>query len=253
MSLSSSDLATCAPDGGASLTDGSPTTDGTITGDGSSTGDGTTPDAGGDSPVTTPDGAQDTGPTCDSTQTPSQNACVIADGLAIFVSPTGSDANTGTMESPVKTLGKGITLASSLSAPRVIACAATYAEAVSLTSTNAGAGIGIFGGVTCPGDAGAWWTYTGAKAVVAPSETTLVSAAAVFSVMGVTPAVTIQDVEVDAPTLGSSTPAGTSSVAAFVSGAGSVTFTNVKLVAAAGTNEAPGANGHRARTPTAGH
>jgi hypothetical protein len=236
---SCSDLLTCTGDGGASLTDGSPTTDGTVSGDGSSPGDGTTPDGGSDSPVTTSEGGQDTGPTCNPTQTPAQNACVIADGLAIFVSPTGNDANAGTMESPVKTLGKAITLASSLSAPRVIACAATYAEPVSLGSTNASAGLAIFGGVTCPGDAGAGWTYTGAKAVVAPTVASVIA----FEAIDVAAPVSLSDFEVDAPVLGSSVAAGSSSVAAFVSNASSASFTNVKLVASDGRPGEPGAPG----------
>jgi hypothetical protein len=165
---------------------------------------------------------------------------VIADGLAIFVAPSGNDANAGTMESPVKTLGKAITLAGTLSVPRVIACAATYAEAVSLTSANAGAGLAIFGGVTCPGgDAGAGWTYTGAKAVVAPSVATVIA----FEAIDVAAPVSLSDFEVDAPVMGSSVAAGSSSVAAFLSNASSASFTNVKLVASDGRPGEPGAPG----------
>jgi hypothetical protein len=245
-----SDLATCVADGGNPGADGSQTlTDGTApTSDGNgfvdspiSTGD--------DGSASTDDAGVDTGvdatPPCDVTQAPSQNGCVIADGLALFVSvTTGNDSNAGTMGAPLKTLAKGISLAQTSTNHRVFACAGTYPEALSLS----GAGAAIFGGFACPaggGDAGAAWTYPGTKAVIAPSLATLGTALAALKVTGVSGAMSFADLEVDAPTLAGTTPpagsAGTSSVAAFVSGSSNVSFTNVKLVAENATGGAPGA------------
>jgi hypothetical protein len=160
---------------------------------------------------------------------------VISDDLAIFVAPTGSDTNVGTMEAPVKTLAHGVTLATTASAHRVIACAATYAEAVTLSATQ-DVGLQIFGGVTC---AGGVWTYTGAKAVAAPS-----AHGYALSVSGLTHALDIEDFEFDAQ---SGTAAGESSIGGFVSGMPAtlslhrVTFT----AGSAGAAGTPGA------TPTA--
>jgi hypothetical protein len=239
-------------DGGVTEQDGAPVTDGTIGSEDGNASDGAPVS---DGPVGTEDGGGSDGggdgaPPCNPADTPSQNACVISDALAVFVSPTGNDTTgAGTMESPVATLGKGITLAQTTGNHRVIACAATYGEVVSLTGTATAAGVALFGGVACPGsDAGAAWTYTGAKAVVAPTEVTLGTSTAALNVLDVSAAVSVTDVEVDAPTLAVSAPAGTSSVAAFVSNAGNVSFARVKLVAASVT--APAVTGLAGATPT---
>ena len=191
--------------------------------------DGTVADGGGDGAV------------CDSTQTPSENPCVISDTLATFVAPAtsgGSDTNTGTKEAPVATLGKAITLALTTSTHRVIACASTYAESLSLTVPVDDVGLALFGGVLCPGgsDGGAAWTYTGAQAVVqAPGPGPALQAT------GLTMPLTLEDVELDGPTV---TAPGSSSIGAFVSGVTSAAFTNVKFVAQNATNGADGTTGN---------
>jgi hypothetical protein len=227
-------------EGGAPVVDGSqPVLDGT----------GVTPDGNGlvDSPIstgdddgaTTEDAGVDTGvdatPPCDVAQTPSQNGCVIADGLAVFVSvTTGNDSNAGTtMAAPVKTLAKAITLAQTTTNHRVIACAGVYPEAVALTAAGAGAGVTIFGGVTCGGgDAGAAWTYTGAKAVVQPT-----AHGYALSVSQLSQKVHIEDFEFDAQ---NGTAAGESSIAGFLSASPDVTLRRVKLVAGTGVKGADG-------------
>ena len=69
---------------------------------------------------------------------------------------------------------------------------ATYAEAVTLSAAQAAS---LYGGLTCPGDAGGGWTYAGVgmRAVVAPQSTGVA-----LSITGTTAALTIEDVEFDA-------------------------------------------------------
>jgi hypothetical protein len=240
-----SDLASCASDGGGPLTDGSPVTDGTMPGDANGFVDSPISTGDDDGPVSTEDAGVDTGidatPPCNVTQTPSQNGCVIADGLAIFVSPSGSDSNTGTtMALPVKTLAKGILLAQTTTNHRVIACAGIYPEMVSLTTAGAGTGVAMFGGVTCAGgDAGAAWTYTGAKAVVRPAATGYA-----LSVSGMSQAVDIEDFEFDAQ---NATVAGESSIAAFFATSSTVTLSHVALTAGSAITSAASLAG---ATPT---
>ncbi len=227
-------------DGGGSLDDGSlPVTDGTMI---------VSKDGASDAPVGTADGddgspsAGDTGvdtgvdatPPCDPAKTPAEDGCVISDALAIFVSPTGSDTNAGTMEAPVKTLTHAVTLAVTASAHRVIACAATYSETLTLAAAD-DVGLQIFGGVTCPaGDAGTAWTYTGAKAVAKPT-----AHGYALSVSDLAHALDIEDFEFDAQ---NGTAAGESSIAGFVSGSsGGVTLQRVTSVAGTAVTGTSGA------------
>ncbi len=191
---------------------------------------------GGADATTTPDGdaGTDTGGSCDPTQTPAENACVISDALAFFVAPTGSDSNAGTMDAPVATLATAIALASaSSSIHRVIACAGVYPESVRLISAANDVGLALFGGVLCPGsDAGAAWTYTGATAVAAP-----VAHGFALSVSGLAQALDLEDFEFDAQ---NGTAAGESSVAGFIDASPNVTLRRVKLAAGTGADGAPG-------------
>ena len=103
--------------------------------------------------------AADAAPQCDPTKTPSQDPCVIDDKLAIFVAPSGADANAGTMAAPVKTFARAIELAKTLPSHRVIACAASYTDAaLKLAGPASDYGVSLFGGVTCPASArrGCW-------------------------------------------------------------------------------------------------
>ncbi len=204
--------------GAGASRDGSAASDGTTPNDVTAPGDDAAADGGID--------AADTGPVCDPTQTPAQNACVISDALAIFVSPTGSDATgAGTMEAPVATIARGVALASASSTiHRVLVCAATYAEAVVLGAPTNDVGLGLFGGVTCPGtDGGVAWAYTGSLPVVAPA----VEGYA-LTVTGLTNGLHIEDIAFDA--LDASTE-GASSVAALFAGSANVTLTRVSLSA----------------------
>src|SRR5450432_2195956 len=65
---------------------------------------------------------------CDSTKSPSVEACVVSDEYAIFVAPTGKDTAVGTTSAPVKTIAKALVLAGA--SKIVIACDGTYDEQV---------------------------------------------------------------------------------------------------------------------------
>lgn len=186
------------------------------------------------------DAGADVSARCDPSQTPAENACVIDDTLAIFVAPTGNDANAGTKEHPVATLARGLALAAATSNHRVIACADTYDEAVSISGGSAdggiaeAAGVSLFGGVVCPGaDAGTPWSYSGAKVIVAPSAHGYALSVTGFGAA----AVDIEDVEFDAQ--GGTAP-GESSIAGFIDSSSNVILRSVKLVAGAGSNGADG-------------
>lgn len=91
--------------------------------------------------------APDAGPSasCD----PSKNSVAIADSCGVFVSPSGDDANAGTKERPVKTIGAALGKRAA-----IYACAGTTAFNEMLTVT---AGATIYGGLDCSS-----WSYVGA-------------------------------------------------------------------------------------------
>ncbi|MBX3192023.1 MAG: hypothetical protein KF819_33845, partial [Labilithrix sp.] len=133
----------------------------------------------------------------------------------VFVDGTGgSDVNAGTKDSPVKSIGAA--LGKLGGKPRVYVCEGTYAEHVKLTSA-----VSLYGGFAC----GAW-SYSGAKARVAPSD-----AGYALEIVGVSGAVTISDAAF-VPAAG--TAGSLSSVSGFVSGSTSVTLRRVELEAKAG-------------------
>ncbi|MFO0591869.1 MAG: hypothetical protein U0441_30255 [Polyangiaceae bacterium] len=90
------------------------------------------------------------------------NGSIEAD-CGIWVSASlGDDANTGTPDAPLKTLGAAILLAQK-GPQRIYACSETYEERLSLP-----AGVSLFGGFECAGG----WSYVGGdnRARIAPSE-----------------------------------------------------------------------------------
>ncbi len=73
-------------------------------------------------------------------------------GLGTFVSElVGDDANPGTQQSPVKTIGKGMQNAMTLSASRVFVAEGTYAEKVTLVD-----GVSLLGGHQCDSSSCGW-------------------------------------------------------------------------------------------------
>ena len=63
------------------------------------------------------------------------------ESVAIFVSPSGNDANAGTKALPVKTIGVGITKAAASAKSQILVAGGTYNETVTMQS-----GISIYGG-----------------------------------------------------------------------------------------------------------
>jgi hypothetical protein len=162
--------------------------------------------------------------------------CVVSE-FGVFVDATGgADANPGTKESPVKSIGAA--LGKLGNKQRVYVCEGTYAEHVKVTSA-----VSLYGGFAC----GAW-SYSGGKAKIAPAD-----AGYALEVIKVNDATLIEDLSVTAL---AGTEAATSSIAAFVNASPKVTFRRVDLVAGngfAGKTAAKGADGAlMTSTPTAG-
>ena len=116
----------------------------------------------------TSDAANDVGVdsyTCDGTQPPSTEACVISETYGVFVAPTangGSDTTgSGSRAAPYATVGHGLQNAAG---KRVYVCGATYAEQLTVISP-----VSVYGGLACPTGASGDWGYTGTAASVAPS------------------------------------------------------------------------------------
>jgi hypothetical protein len=164
--------------------------------------------------------------------------CVIDDPYAIFVSPRGLDTNAGTKEAPVQTIAKAVSLATTKASHRVIACATagTYTTALLLSGSGVDFGAQIYGGVSCPAGGGAGaWTYTGQKALVAPT-----APGPALQVSGLASGITIVDFEFDAQPGNAAVP-GDSSVGAFFANTAGAVLQRVKIVAKDGVAGTPGA------------
>ncbi len=79
---------------------------------------------------------------------------------AIFVAPTGSDTASGSVESPVRTLVKAVTLASAAKKD-VYVCNGSYAESVVVANVA----VGIYGGYDCANG----WARGNDRATIAPT------------------------------------------------------------------------------------
>lgn len=89
-------------------------------------------------------GKKEAPPGCDGAKLPTQDACVIDEGLGIFVSKSlGKDDGDGTRAKPFATLQKAITVAA-VSSKRVYACAESYSESIVLAE-----GVSLFGNIAC--------------------------------------------------------------------------------------------------------
>ncbi|MEM6992562.1 MAG: DUF1565 domain-containing protein, partial [Myxococcota bacterium] len=133
--------------------------DGTTAGttDASSTGATT---AGGDAEST--EGT--TGGVCDETGSPADTACLVADAFGIFATIAGDDANAGTRDAPVRSLGAAIALAAG-GTGRVFACAETFDE----DPLDVPAGVSLYGGLDCTDD----WQWTDVPTTVTGGPTAL--------------------------------------------------------------------------------
>jgi hypothetical protein len=249
-SVSCDETETCAP---SSTSDGSTDgmggdhqlTDGQKDGPGKEGGNGDAGDGGGDG---------DTGPTCDLSQAPSKNNCVLQDGNGFFVAPKpyGNDmTGNGTIEAPYATISKAVSQITASSTHRVYVCNATYSDQIPVST-----GVAIFGGLSCGlPDAGAGveagadggtgsekWAYVpGTLAQVNGTSPDFV-----LQVTSVTDVVDIEDMAFSAP---NATTAGQSSVAAVVIGSTKVSMLRTTLAAGTGMDGGSGSIGGTG-TPT---
>jgi hypothetical protein len=161
------------------------------------------------------------------TDDPSADSCVAADGLGVFVSPSGNDTTgDGTKEHPFGSIGHGMDTSA-----RVYACGTFTGEQLVVSGTTRD-GTSVYGGFDC-----ATWTYT------ADTKTKLAPTASGFAVQvnGLMKGVTFEDFEFDSVP---ATTAGGSSQAALVNGSQDVTFRRCAFVAgSASLTGASGANG----------
>ena len=166
---------------------------------------------------------------------PSSDPCVVADGLGIFVSPSGNDSSgNGSKALPYASIAKAASIAAT-GKKRVYACG-TFTSAVALTSSDDG--VTIYGGLDCT-----TWVYSASMpTTVAPS-----AAGYALQVTGAgTTGVTFDDFVFTAQSAPSTPPASTataaqSSIAVFASQS-IVKLTRVAVSAGGGQPGATGAS-----------
>ncbi|HWL88073.1 MAG TPA: hypothetical protein VNO21_19860, partial [Polyangiaceae bacterium] len=166
-------------------------------------------------------------PTCQ--PSPADDPTVIRDDCGIFAAPTGRDDNAGTRAAPVKTLGRAIGLAQKKNG-RVYLCATTYPESLVIGHDDASSDLSVYGGLAC----GAW-TYSGAHAVVQPSQAEAQAGALPLRIDGAPAHVTLDGIDFNAAA--GSSP-GQSSVAGYVSGSSDVTLRRASFTAEQGVDGA---------------
>ncbi len=142
---------------------------------------------------------------------------------AIFVGPNGDDEQPGTLEQPVRSIGKAIELAAP-AGKAVYACNGTYSEAITISGTA----VSIYGGYDCA--AGWARTRTGRAQVESPATRAL-------TISQVTDKMVIDRVNFRAS---SATVPGTSSIAAFIVASQNVALVHVDLTAGDGAAGVPG-------------
>ena len=149
--------------------------------------------------------------------------CVVSD-FGLFVDAAkGLDANAGTKDAPVKTIGAALGKLGAKS--RIYVCEGTYPEHVKLTSA-----VALYGGFAC-----ATWSYSGTKPTVAPAD-----AGYALEIANTTSNVTIADLSFSAA---NAVDKGESSIAAFVHKASNVVIVRCALEAGVGKEGADGAGG----------
>lgn len=201
-------------DGGTGATGGTSSTGGTSGTGGSGGTGGSVGGTGGD------------GGTCDTSKSPSEEACLVDDNNAVFVSPTGSATGAGTKTDPLNTFADAITKAKTAGHARVIACNGDYDE--KLTLTAAADGVKVYGGFKCTD-----WSYDAtAKANLKPTTRGIV-----LTLDTLAAGATFEDVGFTA--MPGSDP-GESSIAAFAKESGTISMKRVKLEAGKGVTGATG-------------
>ncbi len=87
------------------------------------------------------------GGACNITKSPSEDACLVSDQYAIFVSPTGIDGAAGTQVAPLKSITEAVTKAAGSKV--ILVCNGTFDEHVKVSG-----GARIYGGFACDS-----WAY----------------------------------------------------------------------------------------------
>ncbi|MGH7294197.1 MAG: hypothetical protein ACRELB_04660, partial [Polyangiaceae bacterium] len=162
---------------------------------------------------------------------PSTDPCVVADGLGVFVAPTGNDSNDGSKEHPFGSIAHAMSTNA-----RVYACGTFTAEQLTVTG-NTMDGTTVYGGFDC-----ASWTYSAST----PTKLAPTAAGFALTVNGLTKGVTFEDFEFDAIAAPSSVPAsgaGVSSQTVIVNGSAGVVFRRVVINAGTGQPGAQGSSG----------
>jgi len=170
---------------------------------------------------------------CDLAKSPKDSPGCLEDSVGVFVSPDGDESASGTKQAPVRSITKGVELATARGLPRIYVCEGTYESGIHVEAS-----VALFGGLTC-----AWAPSEAARPKLAPFQGIPVR------VTKVDGPVRIEAIDI----VGSADPAvtGDSAIAAFVSESSSVTFRNVNLSAGAGTAGEKGASRSNYTGPTA--
>lgn len=158
---------------------------------------------------------------CDTTKSPTEESCLVADDYAVFVAPNGNDAdNDGSRAAPLASLTKAIEVADG--AKLVLVCDATYNEHVVVA-----AGVHVYGGFKCTD-----WSAENAKPLFKPA-----TAGPALKIDGVDDEVVIEGVSFE---VGDAVAAGETALTAIVNQSPKITLRNVLLKAGKGKS---GVNG----------
>jgi hypothetical protein len=151
---------------------------------------------------------------------PTQTTHAVADGCGVFVSPNGSDSNTGSQALPLKTLGKALAIGKT-----IYACAGTkpYTEAVTVAKPAT-----LFGGLDC-----STWVFSQES----PTQLTAAAGAVPLTVSTKAGGTAVYDFAI---TAADATEAGGSSIA-IVDDQAALTLDNVEVVAGTGAAGTAGA------------
>lgn len=116
---------------------------------------------------------------CDATVEPRDPSSCLTDAYGVFVNgKRGDDANDGSRDAPVRTIGRALAVVGTRS--RVYVCSSSYTENVSLTKP-----VSIYGGFDCE-----TWAYTGDRAVISPKTTGYA-----LDIQRVEPEIVVADIE----------------------------------------------------------
>jgi hypothetical protein len=155
---------------------------------------------------------------CPSGKEPKDDPTCVTNDVGVFVSAGGNDANAGTKEKPLATLGAALTKAGTAGKGKIFVCEGSYTESVEIKAT-----VGVYGGFKC-----ADWTYSGTKPKFAGAKPDYV-----VKVDGAS-GVTLADLELDGKDGAVGT--GQSSIGLFVAGATGAIISRIFVSAGQGAS-----------------